>query len=80
MDGLVTVDQNLHSNAFANSTSSLLLTIYGFTAHTTATRLTIFLIFGLPYLGSISHHIEKELHQFPKANITYTKANLKTPN
>jgi len=32
-----------------------------------------FLLFKLPYLGSISHHIEKELHQYTKANIPDSK-------
>jgi len=41
--------------------------------HTTVTRLAIFLLFKLPYLGSITHHIEKELHQHTKTNIPNSK-------
>jgi len=41
---------------------------------TTVTRSTIFLFLKLPYLGSISYPIKKELHQYTKANIPESKS------
>ena len=34
----------------------------------TQTKPLTYLLFRLPYLGSISHHIEKELHQYTKTH------------
>ena len=36
---------------------------------TPQTTPSIYLLFRLPYLGSISHHVEKELHQYAKTHL-----------
>ena len=39
----------------------------------TQTKPSTYLLFKLPYLGSISHHIEKELHQYIKTHLPDSK-------
>ena len=39
----------------------------------TQTKPSVYLLFRLPYLGSISHHIEKELHQYTKPHLPDSK-------
>ena len=39
----------------------------------TQTKPSAYLLFRLPYLGSISHHIEKELHQYVKTHLPDSK-------
>ena len=40
---------------------------------TPQTKPSTYLLFRLPYLGSISHHIEKELHQYTKTHLPDSK-------
>ena len=40
---------------------------------TPQTKPSTYLLFRLPYLGSISHHIEKELHQYTKSHLPDSK-------
>ena len=40
---------------------------------TPQTKPSTYMLFRLPYLGSISHHIEKELHQYTKTHLPDSK-------